>query len=118
MNTNLEGLVSVVNLIADVASDTAVSLVPGEGLLKKISNYENLLPDLSAFIATIGEIPSEAKDLQPVNYLMLVELLVKRLAISHPRAEVVLEAVFNLLNDIVTIIVPDIKELLVVVRNS
>lgn len=118
MNTNLVGLTAIINLIGDVARDTIIGLGKGENAIQRIGDYENLLPDITALIHTVGDVPAEASALQPQDYLTLMETLAARLVISNTHAGNIIEASLLLLNHITNIVVPDIKQLLDAVKGA
>lgn len=117
MSDNLTGLKAVVNLMADATVDTIKALAPGENPISKLVNYKNLFPDLASLFENISSIPAEVKDLNPEEYLLLVEDLVARLAISNPEAEAIVQACIKLINDSIAVLIPDTNAVIEAIKS-
>lgn len=109
MATDIKALQSALNLIADAAHDYITS--KENGSTSNFATYENLLPDVLALVPQIGEIPTEVKALTVEDGLILVNGLMARVAISDVHAEAVISASLKILNDVISVLVPDIKAL-------
>lgn len=111
--TDLSALTAALDLLVDAGKDT----MSAQGnALQRITAYENLVPDLMALVPKIGDIPEEAKALKPEDYMSLTKHVVERLAVSDAHAQGVIDASINLLNDLVTYIVPDVTALLAAIK--
>lgn len=115
--TNMYAINAVINLLGDAIKDSLEALVPGESFVTKISNYENLLPDLVNMMKVIGQIPSGVSELKPEDYLTLVECLMKRVAISHTHAGDIIEECLTLLKGIETVVYPSLQRLFNSIKN-
>jgi hypothetical protein len=116
MSSNLQALQSAIKLLADAAEDTVEALQPGETALQRLFAYENLGADLMALIPQMSDIPSEASQLAPSDYVTLAQSLVDDLAITNPQAESIIAASLKLLNDLATTILADVDSLVAAIR--
>lgn len=90
--TNLVALQAAVKLLADVATDVSKG--------GSVVGYTNLLPDVMLLATQIGDIPIEAKALQPEDYQTLLTSLVTDLALPAGKAENVAVAALQVLNTV------------------
>lgn len=116
MTTQLNALQSALNLIADAAKDTVDSA--GESGAAKLASYQNLVADVLVLIPQIGQIPAEVSSLKPEDYVSLVEGLIARMSITDAHAQLVITAGLKLLNDIVSVVIPDVSALLAAIHNT
>lgn len=104
MSTDINGLKAAIGLVAHT-----VSAVMKSGGKFEIGNHQRLIPDIFALVPVIGEIPAEAKDLDPNEMSELVAHFAAELALPVGRTQRVVEASIKLIHDIVVVIVPDVK---------
>src|SRR4029077_20809645 len=96
MDTDLNALKSLIKLLADAALDTSAVVAAGAPPVVAIFTYKNLIPDILSLIPKIGEIPAEAKNLAPSDYVILVTELTKDLSITDIHAGAIIDAVLAL----------------------
>ena len=116
MPTNLTALTSALALIADAAKDTVLALVPGQSVLSELLDYENLIADLENLVPQIGQIPTEVSQMVPEDYLTLTQTFVTDLAITNEKAQTIIAASLQLLNDLVLKVLPDVEALVAAVK--
>lgn len=116
MATNVAALQSAVKIVADAIKDTLAALQPGQSLVAKVLDFENLVTDVAALIPVIGDIPSEVKAMAPTDAVALVDGLVVDLAISNEHAKAIAESSVKLLSDLAIVIVPDVQALIAAIK--
>lgn len=116
MATNKDALYAALKLVADAAQDTVQAIQPGESTLSRLLAYKNLTGDLFALMPQIGDIPAEAKALDPAGYADLCSHFVADLAITDAHAQAIVGAGLKLLNDVVSVIVPDAEALVAAIK--
>lgn len=104
MATDINALKAAIRL---VAHETNAFLVSGSKF--ELANHQRLIPDLFALIPVMGEIPAEAKDLDPNELAELVAHFAAELALPVGRTQRIVEASVKLIHDIVVVIVPDVQ---------
>lgn len=114
--TNIDALKKLVKVIADAAKDTVAAAQPGESVVQRLMNYQNLVGDVIAVIPSVGEIPSEVADLSAEDYAALAKELVTDLGIADQHIAGIVNASLALVNDIIEVVVPDVNNLLAAVK--
>lgn len=110
-NTNISALKKAIKLLADAAVDTEKVVATGASPLGALLTYRNLIPDVLALVPVIGELPAEAKDLKPEDYVALVQEFATDLAITDARASSLVDAGLALLQEMATGFLPKLEAL-------
>lgn len=115
--TDLKALKAAIKLLADAAVDTEKVVATGASPLGALLTYRNLIPDVLALVPQIGELPAEAKDLQPEDYVALVQEFAKDLVITDARAGSLVDAGLALLQELATGVIPKLEALAAAFRS-
>lgn len=115
MATDLTALKAAIKLVADATVDT-VKAGSDATSIGKIAEYQNLIPDLMSLVPQIGNIPTEASALQPADYQALIAELAADLNLPAGKVQSIVAASLKLLQDVVTVMVPDVQALLLAVK--
>jgi hypothetical protein len=114
MSDQMKALQALIAVLAAGIKDTEAALQPGESLMQKLMAYGNLAPQVMALIPQIGNI--SVAGLQPSDYVTLAESLVTDLAVSNAHAKAILDAAFQLVNDGVKYMLPDVEALIAAIK--
>lgn len=115
--TNLTALTSAIKLLSDAVLDSISAIQPGQSIITKLFDYENLIGDLESLLPNIGDIPTEVSQLQPEDYLTLVNTLVTDLNVTDVKAKAIITASLTTLHDIVLILLPDFEVLVSAIKS-
>lgn len=116
MATNVAALQSAIKLVTDAVKDVVAVIAPGQSVLAKLMQCENLIEDLTVLIPQAGQIPAEVKALAPSDAVALVDGLVVDLGISNVHAEGIVNASLKLLTDLATVIILDVEALISAIK--
>lgn len=100
-NTKFPAVASALMLIAGVVHDAVKAVKDDESLLAKISEFENLIPMMVAFLPQAGDVSAQIKTFQPADYAAAAEYLVEELGFSSTAAQNVIRAAFPVLDKLV-----------------
>lgn len=109
-------LVGALKILADGAKDVIAALQPGQSLSQKIVDFENLIPDAMAELASISDIGAEIKSLQASDIVELSADLVADCGFSNPKAQAVAAAGLKVLGDVASSVLPDLLALIAAVK--
>lgn len=107
--TNLGPLKAAIKLVADAVSD-GIKASGDATTPAKLADFQNLIPDVLNLIPQIGQI--SLSGLAPADYAALLAELAVDLAIPQAHTAAIVNASIKLLQDVATIIVPDIESVL------
>lgn len=116
MGTDLNALKAVIKLFADAVVDTESLIKGGVSPLNALLAYKNIVPDVTALVPVVGEIPTEAKALDANDYVDLIATLVADLGITDAHAGSIADAAISLLRSVVDHVVPEIEKLMGLVK--
>lgn len=111
--TNLGPLKAAIKLVADAVSD-GIKASGDATTPAKLADFQNLIPDVLNLIPQIGQI--SLSGLAPADYAALLAELAVDLAIPQAHTAAIVNASIKLLQDVATIIVPDIESVLAAVQ--
>jgi hypothetical protein len=115
MATNLVALQAAVKLVAD-AVDDGIKAAGDSSALSKAMEFENLLADLINLLPQIGDIPSEASQLQTADYISLLGSLGADLVLPAGKAQNILSSSIKFISDIASVMVPDVEALIAAIK--
>lgn len=110
---NLVPLQAAIKLIADATNDAIKASADATTALK-LGEFTNLLPDLLTLLPQIGSI--SVSGLAPADYATLLTNLATDLALPAGHTANIINASMKLLEDIATLIVPDVQALVAVIQ--
>ena len=107
MSTDISALKSAIKLAAD-AVQAGIKFSQD----KSVTDFQPLFGDLLAVLPTVGEIPAEISALSMDDAGALIAALEADLGASGDNLTAIIVAALKLLNDLATVIWPDVKALL------
>ena len=114
--TDISALALAVKLVADAAKDTEQVVKDGPGPLMALLDYRNLVGDLFDLVPKIGDIPAEAKALEPADYVALAGMLAADLGIGDPHIGPIVDASLALLTELVSGVLPKVEALVAAIK--
>lgn len=85
---------SLLVIVASAVHDTEKAIKDGGNALAAILDYEDLAPELLAFLPHVSGINAEIKMMGPADYAAAAEELVADLAIQNGSAQAIIRAAF------------------------
>lgn len=108
MATDLSALKAAIKLLVDAGKDVQSGA--------SVVSYANLFPDIIALVPSIGDIPAEAKALEPADYVELVGALASDLSVTDAHSAAIISASVALLNVLVMSALPAVEALLAAIK--
>lgn len=94
-------LLSAIAIFTDGFKDVQKALEPGQSIMARVSDFQNMVPDAIAAAQAGGlqELKDEIAALQPSDYVSLTGVLVSDLEIQNAHAKAIVDASLKLLSD-------------------
>lgn len=118
LTTDIEALLALVDLVAEVANDTQDVLGKPSGIFASLNAYGDLLPKFITLLPQLSELPKEMGDLSPADISFLIETLVKKLNIKSVQARNILDASIATLNALALHVAIELQGLISAIKGA